>query len=87
MEAIARSDSPVNRSTGVIQQSEWSAVDVDAAQFKGAQPGSHAPWGAPGGAPMVDLPDFAVLVPTNGSVFEMGAALLHMRLGCALSRG
>jgi hypothetical protein len=83
MEAIARSDSPVNRSTGVIQQSEWSAVDVDAAQFKGAQPGSHAPWGAP----MVDLPDFAVLVATNGSVFEKGAALLHMRLGRDLSRG
>jgi hypothetical protein len=37
MEAIAQSDSPVNRSTGVIQQLQRSAVDVDAAQFKGVR--------------------------------------------------
>jgi hypothetical protein len=36
MEAIAQSDSPVNRSTGV-QQLQWSAVDVDAAQFEGVR--------------------------------------------------
>jgi len=68
MEAIAQSDSPVNRSTGVIQQLQWSAVDVDATQFKGVR---NMAVNALGMRPVVDQPDFAVLVAMNGSLFEI----------------
>ena len=68
MEAIAQSDSPVNRSTGVIQQLQWSAVDVDATQFKGVR---NMAVNALGMRPVVDQPDFAVLVAMNCSLFEI----------------
>jgi hypothetical protein len=68
MEAIAQSDSTVNRSTGVIQQLQWSGVDVDAAQFKGVR---NLAVNALGMRPVVDEPNFAVLVAMNGSLFEI----------------
>jgi hypothetical protein len=67
MQAVAPSDSPVNRSTGV-QQLQWSAVDVDAAQFKGVR---NLAENALGMRSVVDQPDFAVLVAMNGSRFEI----------------
>ena len=64
----AQTDLSVNPPPGVTQQLQWSGVDVDAAQFKSLR---DLAVNALGLRPVVDQPNFAVLVATNGSLFEI----------------
>lgn len=66
--AIAQTNSPVTPPSGVTQQLQWSGVDVDASQFKGVR---DLAVNALGMRPVVDQPNFAVLVAANGSLFEI----------------
>ena len=64
----AQSPSPVTPTSGAVQQLQWSAIDVDATQFKGVRDlAVHAL----GMRLVVDQPNFAVLVAANGSLFEI----------------
>lgn len=65
---IAQTNSPVAPPSGLTQQLQWSAVDVDASQFKGVR---DLAVNALGMSPVVDQPNFAVLVAANGSLFEI----------------
>jgi len=66
--AIAQTNSPVTPASGVTQQLQWSGVDVDASQFKGVR---DLAINALGMRPVVDQPNFAVLVAANSSLFEI----------------
>jgi hypothetical protein len=66
--AIAQTNSTVPPPPGVTQQFQWIGVDVDASQFKGVR---DLAVNALGMRPVVDQPNFAVLVAANGSLFEI----------------
>jgi hypothetical protein len=67
-EAIAQAKSPVAPPSGVTQQLQWSGVDVDASQFKGIR---DLAVNGLGMRLVVDQSNFAVLVASNGSLFEI----------------
>ena len=66
--ATAQTNSSAPPASGATQQLQWSAVDVDAAQFKGLR---DLAVNALGMRPVVDQPNFSVLVAANGSLFEI----------------
>lgn len=66
--SIAQTNSSLAPTSGVTQQLQWSGVDVDASQFKGVR---DLAVNALGMRPVVDQSNFAVLVATNGSLFEI----------------
>jgi len=65
---VAQTSGPTTALSGVTQQLQWSGVDADASQFKGMR---DLAVNALGMRPVVDQPNFAVLVAANGSLFEI----------------